>query len=78
MNKKLSEDYPATADVAVSVKQKLEAFREHLPLIKCITSEAISDEDWNEIKLLVDREDLERDTITVMGFSEFKLHDFMV
>jgi hypothetical protein len=56
----------------------LEAFREHLPLIKCITSEAVSDEDWNEIKNLVGRDDLERESITVTGFAEFKLHDFVV
>jgi len=78
LNKKLSEDYPATAEVAVQVRYKLEAFREHLPLIKCITSEAISEEDWNEIKTLVKRDDLERDTITVQGFGDFKLHDYLV
>lgn len=65
LNKKLSEDYPDTAEVAVQVRYKLEAFRDHLPLIKCITSEAITDEDWNEIRTLTKREDLERDTITV-------------
>lgn len=48
-----------------------------MPLIKCITSEAITDEDWNEIRTLTKREDLERDTITVQGFAEFKLHDFL-
>jgi hypothetical protein len=49
-----------------------------LPLIKCITSEAISEEDWNEIKTLVGRDDLERDTITVQGFGEFKLADYLI
>ncbi len=77
LKKKLSEDYPATADVADKVKQKLEDFREHLPLIKCITSEAVFDDDWTEIRVLVKRDDLERDTITVMNFAEFKLHDYL-
>jgi dynein heavy chain len=76
LKKKLNEDYPETADVADEVRKRLEAFREHLPLIKCITSEAITEEDWNEIKNLTKRDDLERDTITVVGFTEFKLHDF--
>lgn len=76
LNKRLNEDYPDTAEVAVEVRGRLEAFREHLPLIKCITSEAITEEDWNEIKNLVKRDDLERDTITVVNFSDFKLHEF--
>jgi len=59
------------------VRHKLEAFREHLPLIKCITSEAITEEDWTEIKTLVKRDDLERDTITVQGFPEFELHKYL-
>ena len=46
LNKKLSEDYEETADVAVKVKERIEEFRDHLPLIKCITSEAMTDEDW--------------------------------
>lgn len=78
LNKKLNEEYPDTAEVAVQVRHKLEAFREHLPLIKCITSEAITEEDWTEIKTLVKRDDLERDTITVQGFAEFELHKYLV
>jgi len=78
LNKKMNEDYPDSADVAVEVRTKLEAFREHMPLIKCITSEAITEEDWNEIKTLTNRDDLERDTITVQGFAEFKLSDYLV
>lgn len=77
MKKKLDEDYPATAAVAVQVREKVDAFRTHLPLIKCITSEAISEEDWGEIKLLVKRDDLERDTVTVNLFGDFKLHDYL-
>lgn len=74
----MQEEYNASAEVAVAVRQKLEAFKEHMPLIKCITSEAITEEDWNEIKTLVGRDDLERDTITVTNFAEFKLHDYLV
>lgn len=78
LNKQLlNEEYNSTAEVAVAVRHKLEAFKEHMPLIKCITSEAITEEDWNEIKTLVKRDDLERDTITVQNFAEFKLHDYL-
>jgi dynein heavy chain len=78
LNKKLiKEEFNATAEVAVAVRHKLEVFKEHMPLIKCITSEAITEEDWNEIKTLVKRDDLERDTITVQNFAEFKLHDYL-
>jgi dynein heavy chain, axonemal len=77
LKKKLSEDYPDTADVADEVRKRLDAFRENLPLIKCITSEAITEEDWNEIKTLTKRDDLERDTITVINFADFQLHDYL-
>jgi dynein heavy chain len=77
LNKKLNEDHPETAEVSVEVRHRLEAFRENLPLIKCITSEAITEEDWNEIKTISKRDDLERDTITVQGFAEFKLHEYL-
>ena len=77
LNKKLAEDYPETAEVAIEVRQRLTAFSEHLPLIKCITSDAITDEDWGDIKNLIGRDDLERETITVNGFADFKLHDFL-
>jgi hypothetical protein len=77
LNKKLNEDYPETAEVAIEVRNRLTDFSQHLPLIKCITSDAITDEDWGDIKTLVGRDDLERETITVLGFAEFKLHDFI-
>jgi dynein heavy chain len=77
LNKKLDEDFPKTAEVAKEIRSKLDAFRDNLPLIKCITSEAIFEEDWNEIKTACGRDDLERDTITVVNFAEFKLHTFL-
>jgi hypothetical protein len=62
LNRKLTaDDYPETADVAVTIKLKLEKFREYLPLIKCITSEAITDEDWGEIKMACNNETMDRD-----------------
>jgi len=77
LNKKLNEDYPETAEVSVEVRGRLNTFSENLPLIKCITSDAITDEDWGEIKNLIKRDDLERETITVLGFADFKLHDYL-
>jgi len=77
LNKKLAEDYPETAEVSVEVRSRLTTFSEHLPIIKCITSDAITDEDWDLIKLKIGRDDLERETITVNGFAEFKLHDYL-
>jgi hypothetical protein len=47
--KKLIEDYPETAEVATALKEKIGIFAKNLPLIKCFTSEAVLDEDWNEI-----------------------------
>lgn len=77
LNKVLDEDFPKTAEVAKEIRAKLDAFRDYLPLIKCITSEAIFEEDWNEIKTVTNNESLERDTITVVGFAEFKLMSYL-
>lgn len=49
LNKKLADDYPDAANVAQDLRMKIEKFMEHLPLIKCFTSEAIMDEDWKEV-----------------------------
>jgi len=43
------------------IKGKLEKFREYLPLIKCITSEAIGTEDWDEIRAACNNESMDRD-----------------
>lgn len=76
LNKKLSEDFPDTAAVAVIIKGKLEKFREYLPLIKCITSEAIGGEDWDEIKLACGNDSMDRDQITVLSFAELNLQAY--
>jgi len=44
------DDYPETADVAMEQRKRVEAFMENLQLIKCLSSEAITDEDWGEIR----------------------------
>lgn len=76
LNKKLAEDFPDAAAAAVVIKGKLEKFREYLPLIKCITSEAIGEEDWNEIKIACNNDAMDRDQITVLTFTELKLQDY--
>jgi len=77
LHRKLNDDYEETAAVALEVKGRIELFREHLPLIKCITSEAISSEDWEDIKEAVGQPDqMERDQITVQQFDKFQLHKY--
>lgn len=56
-----SRRFPDTAKVAGVMKNKLDKFRDYLPLIKCITSEAISEEDWGEIKVACNNESMDRD-----------------
>ena len=46
LQKKLDEDYPDAGECSGALKKKVEEFRENLPLIKCIMSEAIHAEDW--------------------------------
>lgn len=77
LNKKLEEaDFADVAEVALVAKEELANFREHLPMIKYIKSEAIMTEDWNMIKDVVGKQDLERDQITVKNFETDRLIDF--
>lgn len=50
LNKKLTEDYPEVADVAIKLRKNIEEFQVYVPLIKCFCSEAITDEDWIEMR----------------------------
>ena len=54
-----NEDHPDAADAATAFKKKVDEFSLNLPLMKCVMSEALHDEDWNEIKKAVG--DLELD-----------------
>lgn len=49
LNKKLIDDYPEVADVALGLRKNIEEFMEFVPLIKCVCSEAMTEEDWREI-----------------------------
>jgi hypothetical protein len=49
LNKKLGEEYPEVAEVAQELKGVVMEFSKNVPLIRCFTSEAITDEDWKEI-----------------------------
>ena len=60
LNKKLSEDYPDNASVALQLRTEIDKFAQQLPLIRNLRSEAIIDEDWDEIKQIVGKQDLER------------------
>jgi len=76
LNKKLAEDYEETAEVALRVKEKIEQFRDHLPLIKCITSEAMTEEDWGYVQKAVGNDSIDRDQVTVISFETYKLHEY--
>ena len=73
----MNEDFGDASDCAGELKKKIEEFRENLPLIKCIMSEAIHAEDWEEIKLVTKKPELERDTLTVNKFGSEGLMDFL-
>jgi dynein heavy chain, axonemal len=73
LNKKLAEDYEETAEVALRVKEKIEAFRNHLPLIKCINTEAMTEEDWGYVQKAVGQDSMDRDQVTVLSFETYKL-----
>lgn len=50
---------------------------ENLPLIKCFSSEAITDEDWKEIQDVVKIPNLEREEVTVDKMNRFELNKYI-
>jgi dynein heavy chain len=78
--KKLNEDYPETAEVCTELRHQIEAFSKNLPLIKCLTSEAINlDEDWKDIIEVIGAkpEDFPREEIKVSQFETFELYKYI-
>ena len=67
--KKLEEDNPEVAEAAQELRGIIDDFRTHLPLIKAISSEAIMDDDWNAIRVIIGQETLEKE--------ELKLEDMI-
>ena len=65
-----NEDHPDAADAATAFKKKVDEFSLNLPLMKCVMSEALYDEDWNEIKKAVGDLELDPQRITVSNFEE--------
>lgn len=59
--KKLNEDYPDTAEVALELKQDIEGFMEFLPLIKCLLNEALEADHWKELEEIVNLPDFHKD-----------------
>ena len=76
--KNLNTDYPDASDAATDFKKKVDEFSLNLPLMKCVMSEALHDEDWNEIKKAVDNLELDTQTITVKRFAQDKLSQKIV
>jgi len=68
--KSLNENYPDASDAAIEFKKKVDGFSLNLPLMKCIMSEALHEEDWGEIKKAIDNIDLDPQTISVAKFGE--------
>ena len=73
MAKTLNENYPDASDAATEFKKKIDEFSLHLPLMQCLMSEALHDEDWGEIKNAIDNQDLDPQTISVSKFGEHKI-----
>ena len=73
MAKSLNEEHEEAANVASEVRKIIEEFREHLPLIKCITLPALQDEDWRLIKEVANNDSMEREQITVDKFASYDL-----
>jgi len=61
--KKLEEDNPEVSEAAQELRGHIDDFRKHLPIIKAMSSEAIMDDDWNAIKVIITQESLEREDL---------------
>ena len=61
--KKLEEDNPEVAEAAQELRGIIDDFRKHLPLIKAMSSEAIMDDDWNAIRIIIGQETLEKEDL---------------
>ena len=74
--KRLEEDNPEAADAAQKLRERIDDFRKHMPLIKAMKSEAIMDDDWNSIKHIVGQENLEKDDLILekMIADDFNSH----
>lgn len=70
MAKNLNDNYPEASDAATEFKKKVDEFAVNMPLMKCIMSEALHEEDWGEIKKAIGKEDFDQQTITVAKFAE--------
>lgn len=77
MQKKLADDYPETAEVAVELRKTINEFAKNLPLIESFTSDAVDIEDWKEICEVVGRPDMEREEIKVSTFADYNLHEYI-
>jgi hypothetical protein len=71
------DDYPETAEVALELKKRIEAFMENLQLIKCLSSEAITEEDWKELQEAVKMPNLEREEVTVEKMKACEFHKYL-
>jgi dynein heavy chain len=76
--KSLNEEHEEASNVATEVRKIIEEFREHLPLIKCITLPALQDEDWRLIKEVANNDSMEREQITVDKFASYDLQTYIV
>lgn len=65
ISKKLEEDNPEAADAALLLRDEIDEFRKHLPIIKCMSSNAIMEDDWEEIRVLIGQENLEKDDLVL-------------
>ena len=59
LNKKLTEDYPDSANVALELRAEIDEFNQSVPLFRNLLNEAIREEDWLEICTIVGQKDIE-------------------
>lgn len=59
------EENPETAEVCQIIKERVDDFRQYLPLIRNMMSNAIQEDDWNLIMDAVKAENVEKDDMSL-------------
>lgn len=76
--KNLNENHPDASDAATEQKKKVDEFSKNLPMMKCLMSEALHDEDWTEIKKAIENPELDPQLISVAKFGEQKISNKLI
>lgn len=83
-----NEDYLEASDVTLELRHNVDEFARFLPIVMCITSPAVTDEDWDEITQVLLKDEkiqrekgeggkVDRNEIKIEDITKYNLFQFM-